>query len=230
MPKGFNGLAGDESIMQLQQALADLSKNPRYASANPGPVDGVMTLRVVAAVASVISELPGDYMPSNVKSAISTVGPYLGLLEPVIAQIPGASQYVEAAKNLISQNASKIAAGVRFIASRLNSGSPFVNFAQKINPGVFRDNTAVALPAKISMRNTDGTFRVASLLMAPIGKQTHQEIALAEVNLPADAALLSKRDYLKATGQYSVFKDVAVMAPAGVAVAAAGVGLVLWKR
>lgn len=218
MPRGFSGLAGSSDVLALQEALTQLATLPRYSKAYPGPSDGVMRIEMLVALASVASELPGDKFPSSIKSTLSTVGPYLGYASAV----PNATvqKYIKDALSAVERYASQAAVAVNFLAARGGAGQPLpANLATFLNMGPYASGGRPMLSSpQITVREKDGTFRVASPLAVPRGKVTHAEVAKGLTEAPAGALLVTKYPYLKSIGEYRLYKDIRIAAPAGVAV------------
>jgi hypothetical protein len=244
MGRGFNGLAGQAEIMALQTALTTLSTIPKYANANPGPVDGVMRNGVIIGLAHVISKLPA--MPSKVSSAVTAVAPYLDSIDmgaSALSLIGVDASIVTSKKqdalDAIGKYAGDITKGVNALIAliALSGGAQggvdysqaFVHTQDYVRDTTFANPSAESTPPPIATANRDGTFRVAAALTQPVGKKTHAEIQLAAPALPPNAALLNKQPYLQAAGLYKFYKDPRIMAPAGIGIAA-GIGTLFLLR
>lgn len=106
-------LAGSAAVENLQKALASLAQAANWPAANPGPADGVVGNKTVAAVGAVIANIPE--IPSSLKA----------LLVAGIAIAQTNAKAMAEAKTLIESHAPQITAAVLAAIARYSgSGQP----------------------------------------------------------------------------------------------------------
>ena len=107
---GTLGATANPKIKDLQQALVQYAQATGFAAANPGTVDGVLTLQTRSAVIATVPRVPK--MPSAVKTVAQYAGPFLSLHPDLVTEVD----------KIITEYAPQIAAAIRLLAM-IPSGS-----------------------------------------------------------------------------------------------------------
>jgi hypothetical protein len=72
-------LSGPNEVKALQSALKDFSVQKSYPAADPGAIDGIVGVKTLSALASILSYIPK--IPAAVKSALQ-IGIIAGMVQP----------------------------------------------------------------------------------------------------------------------------------------------------